>query len=409
MDTVKVKRIVSEVISLLKSRDKTPKDKADTGIKLLSQVIEEIDGVSDQSDPSTPGPGKKRKESSPTTATGGGVDSDHMELDNPNQQATLNDVLFYIRQTHAESCAQRKEILDSVSRPAQNTYSSAASSNADANAQTRPARQTNSISYNSSPLIAMVVRKKEGDTQHTGTTIKTSLRTLQCIKEAKVGVVSVAKSDHLLLKVRSQLEQNIISQELISLGHTIEPLSPKLPQVKVLNVDATMGIDEFERYLKSDLNPNFQHDDVKVVGIRRSRDPNTKTMIIRVPVEVAKKVPARGGRVFISHESLIVTLDDMLVQCWNCRAYGHMSKTCPAESRRGKTDTLCPKCGEIHDRSLQCETVCCSNCKRENERNRYAPGSKNAYKTNHSSDNYRVCSVALRIRRILRENIYGEE
>lgn len=132
-------------------------------------------------------------------------------------------------------------------------------------------------------------------------------------------------------------------------------------------------------------------------------------MIVKVPYSVARQIPPRGGKVFIQSESLVVVIDDMLLQCWNCRGFNHKSTSCPKPSHKGKPETLCPKCGEVHERSKSCSNLRCSNCHKENIRRNLQPGDIGAHDTDHASDNYRECSVANRIRSSIRYTIYGEQ
>lgn len=74
---------------------------------------------------------------------------------------------------------------------------------------------------------------------------------------------------------------------------------------------------------------------------------------------------------------------------------------------RGKDATMCPKCGTVHSKTQNCTTICCSNCRSENEKSKIPPGGKGYLKTDHCSDNFKECHVARRIRASLRANIFG--
>lgn len=114
----------------------------------------------------------------------------------------------------------------------------------------------------------------------------------------------------------------------------------------------------------------------------------------------------KSGRIYIKYHTHPVMVDDQLVQCWNCRAFGHISKKCAIDSRKGERNSLCPKCGELHPKDQKCSKLSCINCKKLNDKNSRKPGWK-PLDVVHSCDNLKVCPVAKKHRAYLMETIYG--
>lgn len=316
-----------------------------------------------------------------------GVDSDEdMETD------SIQSLKNFIRQCHQET-------RDSISNP--KSYASAVSEGNSQNPFSNPVKQSKSHE-----MEAIFVEKSQGEEKLTGKTLLDLLNDLPCIKNGPVGVEAIPKPDHLILKIRRTEECNLLTTELSNAGFIVKPLRKKFPQLKVLYVPNSINNTDFELDLKKK-NVEFDLEDVKVVGQRRNRkDESTRTVILKVTNQIADKFIKKSGRIYLRHQTHPVILDDQLVQCWNCRAFGHTSSKCRNPPNKDSADSLCPKCGEIHSQNRVCTTFSCTNCKKENEKFARNPNRKQL-DIAHSSADYKKCGVAKRLRANLLATIYG--
>lgn len=254
--------------------------------------------------------------------------------------------------------------------------------------------------------IAIRVEKSDRGVKLKGKTIAETLSTIQCLNEGPIGVDTVQKPDHLILRVRSSDDCDLIKKELETAGCNVRILKKRFPQLKILHVPATTTDKELEDDLKRK-NPEFNNPEVKAVGARKNhKDASTKTVILQVTTDIADKYLKRSGRIYLKHQTHPVILDDQLVQCWNCRMFGHTAKHCDSQSTKNDINTLCPKCGEKHPKDRQCDTYNCINCRRENEKGKNRPGRK-PLDTKHSCNNFKACGVAKKYRDSVMSTIYG--
>lgn len=301
----------------------------------------------------------------------------------------IEDVYDLIKKCHSESM---KAITDSSSK----SYAAVVSSPAK-----NDARQT----HKEANTVAFVVEKNSNGMPLPGSTVKKTLQLLPSIRDGNVGVNSIAKPNHVVCVVRDVVQAAFLQKDLNDENYKFRQLARRMPRIKIIGVETTMTDENFISSLKRK-NEEFNHDEVKVVGSRKSlRSKLWKSVIVEVPHHVAETIPKSGRKVYVCERRLIAVLDDPLVQCWNCRKFGHTTVTCRAESRKDSNETLCPRCGKVHGKNVVCKDLCCSNCKAENDKKKKG---SNLLDTKHSSNNFKDCHVAKKLRGVLLARIFGD-
>lgn len=311
--------------------------------------------------------------------------SDSPMAQDGNQRTEIQELMEFIEQCHFKT---REAISNGK------TYAEAVTAGT---SQTWPPRAPEQ-------RIAIRVEKSDRGVKLKGRTLADTLSTIECINT--IGVDTVQKPDHLILRVRKAEESTLIMKELADAGCNVNVLKKRLPQLKILHVPTTTTDQELEEDLKRK-NPEFDVAGVRAVGARKNRkDDTTKTVILQVTTDIASRYLKSSGRVYLKYQTHPVILDDQLVQCWGCRMFGHTTKNCNTASAKDDVNTLCPKCGEKHPKNNHCEVYNCINCRKENDKGRGRPGRK-PLDTKHACNNYKACGVAKKYRANLMSTIYG--
>ena len=276
--------------------------------------------------------------------------------------------------------------------------------------------------------ITMIIRKDVDGVALSGPTIKQEVLNMKSV-QSKVGMQTVYKDKSAIITVRSDADAEILRNELKQGNYVISEKGTRMPQLKIVGIGSEAI--QVEHLLESLLMKNQElgmtKDNTSVVQIlkktRVGSDGKARLFqdaVIKVPHEVASRFQ-KGGKVYVFDRRCTVYLDDQVVQCYNCRKFGHPSKYCG--SNKGRTidsmpgtsqdhtvvpPKLCPNCGESCGQGLNCkpQQKKCSNCEAENTKRR-AHGRSDLLLTTHSSNDFKKCTVARQYKDMIRKQIFG--
>jgi hypothetical protein len=153
--------------------------------------------------------------------------------------------------------------------------------------------------------------------------------------------------------------------ELRNKGLLVERMKKKNPRVMIYDIDDDVPEDEmivniYEQNLSgSEVTFDTMKEEFKCVHKFKHREDQTKKHWVvecsaRVRNELRKK-----ERLYVGRQCCRIKDYNPLVRCYNCQAFGHVSKFC-------KNKVVCPHCSGEHERS-RCENKekpgICVNCK----------------------------------------------
>lgn len=265
-----------------------------------------------------------------------------------------------------------------------------------------------------SSCVTLVVSKSLDDNPISGNQIKEEVRNLKSIQE-NVGVSSKYAEKAAVLVVRNKEEADTLSAELINNGFNVKEKSRKVPQIKIAGHSlSNVQNEDFLKHVASK-NPSSGIDDTScevVSTVKKTRSDGLYVTTVKVTEEVARRF-RKGLRLYVGDRRCAAFLDDQVVQCYHCRAFGHTQKYCRVKEKEVQAGralhSMCPKCGEKHEKKLNClANSKCSNCTAENVRI-MKMGKDNFIPTNHSSNDFKMCPVAKRYKAASIRMVEGPE
>ena len=276
--------------------------------------------------------------------------------------------------------------------------------------------------------ITMIIRKDVNGVALSGPTIKQEVLNMKSV-QSKVGMQTVYKDKSAIITVRSDSEAELLRSELKSGNYVISEKGTRMPQLKIVGIgsEPVQSDNLLESLLAKNQELGMTKDNTSVVQIlkktRIGSDGKSRLFqdaVIKISHDVASRFQ-KGGKVYVFDRRCTVYLDDQVVQCYNCRKFGHPSKYCG--SNRGKTTEgmpgtsqdatvippkLCPNCGESCGQGVACkpQQKKCSNCESENTKRR-AHGRSDLLLTTHSSNDFKKCTIARQYKDMIRKQIFG--
>ncbi|XP_076301802.1 uncharacterized protein LOC143219879 [Lasioglossum baleicum] len=180
---------------------------------------------------------------------------------------------------------------------------------------------------------------------------------IQMVRRSRGGVLIIE-----LEKNTNSLDMEQTVRATLGKEFKVRKLAPKVA-LEIKELDPTMEKEEIRRAIAKSIDIGEMAESEIEVRALRIGYGGTKSAIIAVPVETAKKLNEEG-KIKIGFTNCRITKALNIIRCYRCHALGHMSYGCKAELNGNE---LCRGCGiEGHQINGCNATRCCILCVREN-------------------------------------------
>lgn len=216
-----------------------------------------------------------------------------------------------------------------------------------------------------SPKVIMINSKEEGKEPED---VKKMLKETISPGEMGINVRRVRKTARgVMVEMESEEQVKKFEQnaELVRKGLIVERMKKKKPRVMIYDIDDDVTDDEViksiyeQNLVGADLTlDQFQDEFQCVHKFGHKTDRTRKHWVVECSARVRNEV-RRKERLYVGWQCCRVKDYNPLVRCYQCQAFGHVSKFC-------KNKVVCPHCSGEHDRS-RCTNKnkpgICANCK----------------------------------------------